>query len=530
MRRGLHVKKLFILFLCLALPLAAAGAQDDFSDFPDDIDSLFGEPEDGTADEGTDAADGTAGESAGETPEGGPSDEELFGEDDLDALFGEDSGAIPEPGTVTSPEAAFLESEGVTWNGRFAGSAEAQVRWRELVPSGDEWSEYQDVLQFTLESRLSFDARPERDYRVAGTFRIRYPFLAPVASLNGTVAQVPNIGIYELFADFSRNDRLFFRFGKQTAAWGLSRFYQPADPISTEVKNPEKAGETLEGPLALKATLPVGLHTLYGFIVAKESYLPANLGELGLDNLGYGLKADFFIPTPDAFPFSDAELSLGGYYQKDLAPRAVLGLSTSIGKIALFTDQVLSWGADSYRLTGTEEIPGTGIYGTERPDDGLFYSAAAGFMYEHSDWHMTLYGEYYYNGYGSTDPAYLEKLLTRFGWEQSLPAADRTFSIGDLAGYQSAHNSGFSLAFSELFGSDDWSSSLLWQQNWVDRSGLVIPSVTFTPWEYVSVTAGARLAFGDDGTEFVMKFSDMSSGEPRRLTGYLAVSLGSGRF
>jgi hypothetical protein len=514
------------MILCLVLPIAAAGAQDDSSVFPDDIDSLFGDPDDG-------AADGTAGESGGETPEPGSWDADPFGEDDLDSLFGEEAGTIREAGTILNPEDAFLESGGVTWNGRFAGSAEAQIRWRELPPSGSEWSEYSDALLFALESRLSFDARPERDYRVAGTFRIRYPFFASITGMNGSTAQVPSIGIYELFADFSRNDRLFFRFGKQTAAWGLSRFYQPADPISTEVKNPEKAGETLEGPLALRITLPVGLHTLFGYVVAKDSYLPANLGELGLDNLGYGLKADFFLPTPERFLFSDTELSLGAYYQKDLAPRAVLGLSTSIGKVALFTDQVLSWGADSFRLTDEELFPGSGIYGTERPEDGLFYSATLGFMYQHSDWHMTLYGEYYYNGYGSTDPGYLEKLLARFGAENAvppIPGLERTLSVSDLAGYQSTHNSAVSLAFSELFGSDDWSANLFWQQNWIDRSGLVVPSLTFTPWKYLSVTAGARLAFGDDGTEFVMKLSDMSSGEPRRLTGYIAVSLGSGRF
>jgi hypothetical protein len=464
----------------------------------------------------------TTGPGAGWTPAQAPAPA-----DDIDSLFEEaaekpvevqaPSGKPADLGPGSSPESVFLEDQGMRWGGEFNSRIGMLLRYRNLPPQGDEWTRAQQALELDLGAKLFFDARPERNYRVFGKFTTSYPYAA-------------NSKFFELFADFNWEERVFFRFGKQVAAWGLSRFYQPADPLSVAVKDPQKPADDLEGPLALKVSLPLGPHNLYLYSVAKDSYLPVDIRQAGLYDLGYGLKGDFLIVVPRNPVMSDAELSLGGYYQKNLAPKAVAGISTAVGSFQIFSDQVLAWGADTYRLSAVETA--TGILGTEKARDGLNYSATAGFLYQNSEHHLTVYGEYFWNGAGSNDPDYLRKLGERYRAEQTgTPAGlTRSLSAADLFAYQSAHNSAFSLALSEMNNTEKLSASLFWQQNWVDHSGLIVPSFIFKPWKYFSLTLGLKIAYGGDQSEFVAKMMDTGSLEPRRLSGFVDLNLGTGKF
>ncbi len=459
----------------------------------------------------------------GESPSDGVGDQS-----GVDDLFGEDSAIVEEAKTVSDPEADILENKGLAWGGGFESVLGARLSYADPEAFASDPAEGDEGLVASLDASLFFDARPDRRYRAYGKFGFSYPF--GVAADSGTeTVSFDKIKIVELFADWNWDDRLFLRVGKQTLAWGLSRFYQPADPISIGVKDPEKPELDLEGPLALKLSLPIGPHALYGVIVAKDSYFENGMKDASVADLGYGLKGEFLVVVPENPVFGNAEINVGAYWRRASAPKAVAGFSTGIGKVQVFSDQAVSWGLDAYRLTDEPDPAEPTVRATEKPDSGLFWSATLGFLYVDNDIHLTLYGEYFYNGSGSDDPDYLGLLVARYGAEQT-PSSTlaKTIPVSELGAYQSRHNSSVNVSFSELFGSDKWSCSLLWQQNWTDASGMAIPRVAFEPFDHFAVAAGAVVSWGGDTDEFVAKTSD--DGTPARLSAFVELSLGAGKF
>jgi hypothetical protein len=443
--------------------------------------------------------------------------------DNLDDLFNGPVEIQPaEAKTIENPEASVLESKGLVWGGELTADADIEIPYDRLPPSTlKEWTRAKDRLAIDLGAKLFFDSRPDKNYRVYGSMKADYPF--------------DKVELFELFADFNWRERAFFRFGKQTMGWGLSRFYQPADPISLGVKDPQDPTKELEGPLGLKLSLPLGPHSLSAYIVSKDSFTSGD-SVSGLEDLGYGLKGDYFLAIPKNPVFSDAELNAGYYYQKKLAPKAILGISLGVLDVQLFSDQVLSFGGDGYRLGSDYEIlqgASWPVRTASKDDSSIFYSATAGAMYTNKDWHLTLYGEYFYNGQGSNDPDYTKKLVERYAAE-SIRADPQNALIGksDLSSYNGAHNTGFSAGLSELFGDDELSCSLFWQANWVDLSGMIVPSLGFAPWKHFSLSLGSRIVYGPANSEFILKNSDFSSGSPAelRFVPYLKIYLGAGKF
>jgi len=441
--------------------------------------------------------------------------------DELDDLFTDSSATVVDEAKVASePEKAIMDTASFAWAGDFTGSLKFTDGYEKLQPSNDELGKPDDNLDLGIGTRLWFDARPDRNYRVFGKFTADYPF--------------KTAKIFELFSDFNWNEKLFFRFGKQTAGWGLSRFYQIADPLSVGVKDPTDPSADLEGPLALKISFPYGMNNIYLYGVLKDSYLPSNLAATRITDAGVGIKGDFFLEIPKNKLIGNADLSVGAYYQRKLAPKGVVSLSTGIGKVQVFTDQVVSWGLDSYRLTDRAL---SGVYGTEKTTKGFFYSATLGSMYVNNDWYFTGYAEYLFNASASGDAEYLDKYLTRYSAEtEHKPGTTQTLTLDDTIGYLSKHNSAVNLSWSELFGNDKLSSSILWMQNWIDRSGVVTPSITVKPFDHFSIETGVNVVWGKDNTEWVMKYANPSSFLPpftvlpRRLSGFIGVKIGGGKF
>ncbi len=471
--------------------------------------------------------------------------------DDLDELFDDpDSGLIEEAVVMDKPEESIFSGDKFIWAGDITSTMGMKYGFTELAPNTDKLLDGTERLTVKIGAKLWFDARPDKNFRVFGKFTTDYPFSTKIKSLADpskpfgpdnqvSTAILNNIKIFELFSDFNYEEKIFFRFGKQTAAWGLSRFYQIADPITVGVKDPQDPTADLEGPLALKVALPLGVNNLYFYSVMKESYIPSNPLESSLRDLGIGLKADFLIPIPKNGILGNGEFTVGGYYQRNQAPKAIAGLSTSVGNFQIFTDQAMSWGLDSYRLSnetvlldldGGGPSPSKQINLTEKTTEGIFYSATAGTMYVNNDWHFTLYGEYMYNSAGSPDEKYLSKWAETQAAETLGFLTNKTLIFSDLFGYLSQHNSGLSLSLSELFGSDKLGASTLWLQNWVDRSGMSTTTLSFKPFDHVVLEGGATLAWGEDVTEWVIKNYDPVTKGPKRLTGFINFKLGAGRF
>ena len=104
-----------------------------------------------------------------------------------------------------------------------------------------------------LEADVYLDARPYSFFRVFGKLKAIYPFggsaqgvyqaqTNPFASIytppSGSSAAIPNISVFELFADVNWNEKLFLRVGQQVIHWGVGTFFSPADILSLSPINP----------------------------------------------------------------------------------------------------------------------------------------------------------------------------------------------------------------------------------------------------------------------------------------------------
>lgn len=470
--------------------------------------------------------------------------------DEVDDLFTDTTALdVAETKTVDNPVSELAPVNKFQWAGDFSGTGGSQIRYGDQVGKIKDLTDFNENLLLSLKARLWFDARPEDRFRVFGKFVTEYPFekeaatpaiVSASAQKAGaeTTTEVPNVKVFELFSDFDWKEKVFFRFGKQNTGWGVSRFYQIGDPLSVGVKDPTDPAADLEGPLALKATVPFGLNSIVFVSAVKNSYLPENdANNASIRDVGYGAKADIYVKMPDNKIVGNGQFTLGAYGQRRLAPKVVASYSTSVQKFQVFTDQVMSFGLDSYRLSNDEVQYGTTtLRETEKPWRKPFYSATLGTMYVDSVNHFTLYAEYLFNGAGSMKKSEYRDLVARFAAEQTAlainplaPAVPATLSASDIGGYYGMHNSAVSLSFTDLFNNADLGFSATWLQNWIDLSGMVKPALTWEPIKHVVLEGGAMLAYGDDNTEWVLKTST-ASGEAARTAGYLAVKLTNVKF
>lgn len=282
-------------------------------------------------------------------------------------------------------------------------------------------------------------------------------------------------------------DDYFFRVGKQSLNWGVGYFFSPANLLNIEQIDPSDAEADLEGPLSVKVNRPVGMDNLYGYVILPD----------GTDE-----PQDVKLAAKYEKVIGSSEVGIGAVYQYDTAPAIMATLSTStFYDIAVFAEAVVRYGSDaSYTSTSSSPI--------ELDDDRLYVSGTAGFMlsdsFEENDMSYSLTAQYYYNGEG-----YDGDDLFANPFEQS--------------GY---HYGGAMASFSF---SDDISSSVLWYGNLSDGSGIVTPSVSWSPDENVSLSFGAGYTYGEDGDQFtpgnVGSFSITSN-----LVPYVSVSLGGEDF
>ena len=472
--------------------------------------------------------------------------------DEVDDLFTDTSALdVTESKTVDNPVNTITPANKFQWSGDFSGTGGSQFHYADQLGKIGDLSDPDENLLLSLKARLWFDARPEDHFRVFGKFVTEYPFESEAVSASSSSASsstavssssttsVPNVKVFELFSDFDWKEKVFFRFGKQNTGWGVSRFYQIGDPLSVGVKDPTDPAADLEGPIALKATVPFGLNSLVFVSAVKNSYLPANTNEASIRDVGYGAKADFYVKVPDNKIVGNGQFTLGAYGQRHLAPKVVASYSTNVQKFQVFTDQVVSFGLDSYRLSSDEVTYGTSpasvtVRDTEKPWRKPFYSATLGTMYVDSVNHYTIYAEYLFNGAGSTDKDEYRNLVARYKAEYAAlksplaPVVPATLSASDLGGYYGMHNSALSISFTDLFKNDDLGCSATWLQNWVDFSGMVKPAITWEPIKHVVLEGGATLSYGRDDTEWVLKTST-ADGASRTL-GYLVVKLSNAKF
>ncbi len=377
------------------------------------------------------------------------------------------------------------------------------------------WSSFEELADAPLEpeshgvgvdlgATVFLDARPADDFRVFGKIDLSYPFTTDED------AQPPRgfddiVSVRELFSDFTIGDALFLRGGKHTIAWGVGYFFSPADVLNLTSIDPEDPEAEREGPVSLRANLPVDFNNLYLYVIADP-------GDGGVQ-LAAAPKAEFVV--------GGTEIGIGAFYHRDRVPRAMLTLSTSLLDFDLFGELEASLGSDRRFVEPADRGPDTphGLRAVRNTDDP-FAAATGGLRYtyrpEEGDWSATFAGQYLWNGEGYEDAAVLRD--NRRGVMKLLEAGDLSF--GDLV-YPGRHYAAASASVG-LGRTADWSMGVFWLSNLSDGSARVSPSVTFRPADRLTLRAAASVTYGEEGAEMT-PFGT-------RVGASLTATLGSGRF
>ena len=410
---------------------------------------------------------------------------DLFGGDgdDLDALFGDDSSLVADvvETDIVLDELLLTNESGVVIGGSYAFS----------ITPGWVWNLDADTnsgsFSTSLQSEIYFDARPNADIRVYGDARISYPFKT-AADDPGTPWNDPRgfddiVKIGELFSDFTINDTIFIRAGKQTINWGVGYFFSPADLLNLAEIDPSDPTADLEGPVSVMINVPVEVDNFYGYLI-----IPENTEDI--TDLAGAAKYEKVI--------GGTEFGIGGYYRDGQPPAGMLTVSTNIANISVFGEGVVQYGSDKEYPTGS--LPTPVIY--ENPDDVWYVSGTVGTMFslssDESNLGLSFVGQYFYNGEGYSE----EDLIALPGGNSGLHYAAANLSVTLT---------------------DTISSRVFWYGNLSDGSGFVNPSLAWNPADYMSINAGLNYNYGGvDRGEFAPA-GDM-------LSASLSLSLGGAGF
>lgn len=464
-------------------------------------------------------------------------EDELFGAEDavVETVAESDEGAAVQ---------SLLVSESVRIGGSFVGKASGSWTW------DDPWGGSFDPaapdsygLAPELSALVFFDGRPTESTRFYGSVKTAWPFITSTSVLTGaeympesafpaaepsvatssTTLGLPNLEIFELFSDFSWNDSLYLRFGKQTINWGVGYFFSPANVMNLEAIDPFDPEAQLEGPVALRAHYPVPgtQHNLWGYAVFDSANMRPQ-------DTALAAKAEFVV--------GGWELGAGGYYKNEEPLRSVLTASGSVGQLSLFGEAALARGSD--RTWVTEVSPALAanrFVATETDEESPFFKGTAGFMYSHSDSNVTVMGQYLYDGEGYSSDDREARVAEARDSEDAIKSlmamvdpeadVDATYSLflKGLILNSGRHYAALSVSKSELF-LEDLSCSLFAMGNLSDFSALLRPSLSYAFFDGLSASLSATFALGFDDGEYVV----LNDGRAMALS--LAVTLGSGSF
>ncbi|MHB0897875.1 MAG: hypothetical protein ACYC1A_10045 [Spirochaetales bacterium] len=422
----------------------------------------------------------------------------------LDSLFGGDivEAAPAATAPTLDPVAAALKTDKVRLGGSFSGSLSPTATWNDL------WGGTSDILfpdatalALSLKSTLFFDARPSEDFRVYGSAKTSWPFsttktfLTSVAPTSASIT-APNLSVFELFADFSLNDKVYFRFGKSTVKWGVGYFWSPADVINLEPINVLDATAQREGPINFRIQIPVPntQNNFYMYTILDKS-------SVDFATTALAAKAEFLL--------GNYELGLGAYYRYDTAERAMATLTGPLGNFDVFGEAMVSRGSAKTFVTGIDTSAPYTISTSSTSDnrESFYFSASTGFLYSSSIDNFTAVGQYYYNGEGYADSdrtaliadAKLAIASATMSASSQLPVL--TSSLASLIYGSGQHYAALSLSKSKLF-TDKLSVSAIAVANLSDGSGLVKPSISWAVVDNFSITLSPTFIFGPADGEY----------------------------
>lgn len=425
-------------------------------------------------------------------PVGDGGDDEGFAGFDSGDFFGDEEQVATDVDSKDTQSQNFLSEEGVRWGGNFALQVKAGTMYRkdyadwtpEYLLSGGTFdalgtaaNENIENSALSLSGSLWFSARPDENLRYYGKLNIDYPFdnLVSLVDSGGDTSEiaVPNLSVWELFADLNINKTVFIRAGKQMVKWGVGYFYQPADIISLSAVDVYDPTADREGPLAIKANVPLGLNNLDLYAVAPSDSEIESITDVGL--------AGRF-----KFVVADWEMALGSAWQTDKDWQFIATASGSLSEFNVFAEGRVN------RLASGAHIQSDGSLVTERDD--WFFSGTAGLVYTNADAYLTAVAQYYYNGEGYDDPASMvDDAMVQVGMGN--------MSMTDLYGNLGTHYAAAMVSWT-FYKDSPFGVSLLWLGSLSDGSGMIKPSFSWDITDELVLTVSPYFAYGPYNSQY----------------------------
>ncbi|WP_375766677.1 hypothetical protein NR798_34035 [Archangium gephyra] len=349
-----------------------------------------------------------------------------------------------------------------------------------------------------------FDARPTD--RLRGFVLGRLTFdptrregsgsLLPSGTSSSTAVAAPRVLLDQAWLRFDLGRTLFITAGKQHVKWGTSRFWNPTDFLSPQVRDPLALFDARTGATMLKVHVPWEAKGWNFYAIG----LLDNAGPAGtLGQVGGAARAEVVL--------GPAELGIDAVLQRGRKPRFGLDFSSALGPIDIYGELALRRGSDMplYRLPSNVslgdllgQVDGTGGV---PPDlgalpieayypDGYTPQVSGGatwtFAYSESDT-ATVGVEYFYNSTGYPTSLAYPYLLFQGQFQPFYLGQHYAAVYGLLAGPGSWDDTNFIL------------SNL---GNLSDRSFLTRLDVTHRALRYLSVEAFVAVNYGQKGGEF----------------------------
>jgi hypothetical protein len=435
----------------------------------------------------------------------------VFGQDsitiDEDALFGD--GDVVETVTESAAGSAvqgLLVTDAVRVGGNFTGTATGSWQWNNPWTDGLNPIEPDSYgLEPVLSSLVFFDGRPTEDSRFYGSVKSSWPF-----SESGSTE------VFELFSDFSWNDSLYMRFGKQTINWGVGYFFSPANIMNLQQIDPTDPTAQLEGPVALRAmyAIPKTQHNLWAYAVFDADTMKP-------EDTALAAKAEFVL--------GGVELGIGGYYQRESPIRAMLTAVGSVRDISLFGEATAQLGTDRQWVTDVDNtmipLDPINIDYTDPAsyDSTVFLKGTVGFSYMNTDTNITLMGQYLYDGEGYANDD--REAIIADAKAEFFGASDDQINLllKPLIFNSGRHYAAFTFSKSEWLV-DNLNFSAFVIANLSDFSGYLKPTLSWEFFDSFSLAASAMFALGFEDGEYVV----LNDGQALGLS--LVLTMGTGSF
>ncbi len=419
---------------------------------------------------------------------------------DEDALFGDaDSGVetVKEEETGAAVK-TFLKTDTVRIGGAYAGTLDASWTWI------DPWNDGlgapdRRALTPEADAKVFFDGRPNEQTRFYGAAKIHWPY-----------ADDSDFSVFELFADFSWNDALYFRFGKHTVKWGVGYFWSPADVLNVGAIDVADPTAQREGPVSLRLHIPVSntQNNFWAYAIVPQAADAASAAALEPEDLALAAKYEFVL--------GGWEIGAGGFYRRDLAPKAMVTATGSLSRFNLFGEAVAAWGSDKEWYTDIADDT------YEIRTAGLYFSGTFGFSYLDSTNNFSAYVQYFYNGNGY-DYAERNSLI------ETASAAD-LLTLYKIVPGSGQHYAGIALSKAEA-GFERLTLSVLAIANLSDLSGFVRPTASWRFFDGCSLMLSPTFVWATDllwGSGGDGEYALMAGGASVTIS--IVATLGSGSF